>query len=146
MKTGKRMNTLLMSLLISACSTQPQPIIFGSDQCDLCRMGIVDDKYGAEIVTVKGKVYKFDSGECMINFNNHGKIEVSKVATWWVVSPAQPKKLIDATKAFYLHSQNFPSPMGAYLSAFETEEQLKKYQTQYGGEVWSWSDAMKNVK
>ena len=140
------MNTLLMLLLISACSSGPQPISYGNDQCDLCRMGIVDEKYGGEIVTVKGKIYKFDSGECMINFINHGQMKESDVATWWVVSPAQPKKLIDATKAYYLHSLNFPSPMGAYLSAFETEEQLKQYQTQYGGDEWTWSDAMKNVK
>jgi len=109
-------------------------------------MGIVDEKYGAEIVTVKGKIYKFDSGECMINFINQGKMKESDVASWWVVSPAQPKKLIDATKAYYLHSLNFPSPMGANLSAFETEEQLKQYQTQYGGDEWTWTDAMKNVK
>src|SRR5215217_4703798 len=87
-----RMNALPLLLLISACSTDPQPINFGSDQCDLCRMGIADEKFS------------------------------------------------DATKAFYLHSQNFPSPMGGYLSAFETEEQLKQYQSQYGGDVWNWSD------
>ena len=140
------MNLLLILLLISACSNGPQPIDYANDQCDLCRMAIIDEKFGAELVTKKGKVYKFDSAECMINFINHGKMDKSEVETWWVVTPAEPKKLIDATKAYYLHSLNYPSPMGAFLSAFEKEDQLKLYQSQYGGDVWTWDEAFKNVK
>jgi len=109
-------------------------------------MEIVDEKFGAEIVTNKGKIFKFDSGECMINFVNNGKIKREEVKSFWIVNTAQPKQLIDATKAFYLHSQNYPSPMGAFLSAFETEDQLKQFQTQYGGDEWTWDEAMKNVK
>ena len=147
MLTASPMNLLLILLLISSCSNNhPQPIDYSNDQCDLCRMAIVDQKFGAEIVTKKGKVYKFDSGECMINFIQQGKMDKSEVHTWWVVSPAEPGKLIDATRAYYLHSLNFPSPMGAFLSAFEKEDQLNQFRSQYGGEVWTWDEALKNVK
>ena len=30
-------------------------------------MTIVDPRYGAELVTTKGKVYKYDAVECLIN-------------------------------------------------------------------------------
>jgi hypothetical protein len=36
--------------------------------------------------------------------------------------------------------------MGADLSAFETEAELRQYLEQYGGEAWTWEQAMKNVK
>lgn len=148
----RKRNIRIMSLMVtvimffSSCSAQPQPITYGTDQCDLCKMGIIDERFGAELVTKKGKVYKFDSGECMINYLRHEKVKKDEVASLWVVSPAEPRKLIDATQAFYLHSEKFPSPMGAFLSAFESEEQLKQFRDQYSGEVWTWEEAMKQVK
>ena len=33
----------------------------------------------------------------------------------------QPDKLVDAATSHVLHSKKLPSPMGMYLSAFETE-------------------------
>ena len=33
-----------------------------------CKMTLVDKKFGAEVVTKKGKVYKFDDLNCMIKF------------------------------------------------------------------------------
>lgn len=131
----------------SSCSAQPQPIEYGNDQCALCKMAIIDERYGAELVTRKGKVYKYDSGECLINHvRSEEVVKKADIASLWVVSPAQPRKLIDATAAHYLHSEKFPSPMGADLSAFETEAELNQYLKQYGGEAWTWEEAMKHVK
>ena len=143
---SKLLSALVALLLFSACSSQPQPINYGSDECALCRMGIIDQKFGAEIVTKKGKIFKFDSGECMVNFVRNGEVKESDAASYWIVDAAQPKKLIDATKAFYLHSENFPSPMGGNLSAFETEDELHKFQDQYGGDEWQWDDVKLKVK
>jgi copper chaperone NosL len=60
--------TILLVLLLLACNPESQPINYGADMCEFCRMSIVDQRFGSEIVTQKGKVYKFDAVECMINY------------------------------------------------------------------------------
>ena len=40
----------------------------------------------------------------------------------------EPEALIDATPATFLISENIPSPMGAYLSAFENLSDAEKIQ------------------
>ena len=54
---------LVALFLAVSCSPEAQPINYGSDQCDFCRMTIVDKAHAAEVVTKKGRAYKFDSGE-----------------------------------------------------------------------------------
>ena len=41
---------LLLSLLwlISSCTPTPEPIEYGADMCDFCKMSIVDAQHGAE--------------------------------------------------------------------------------------------------
>ena len=68
MKTLKHYSILLIALLVFSCNSSPQPIDYGNDGCHFCKMTIVDKVHAAEIVTKKGKVYKFDATECMVNF------------------------------------------------------------------------------
>ena len=60
---------LLGLIFISACTVEPQPIQYGRDNCAFCKMTIVDGRYGSELVSSKGKVFKFDAVECLINFD-----------------------------------------------------------------------------
>ena len=66
---------LLITLIIflSACSNEPQPIMYGVDLCHHCKMTIMDKKFGAELINKKGKTLKFDSGECMVNYTSTDK-------------------------------------------------------------------------
>ena len=41
---------------LTGCSTEPLPIRYGQDNCDFCKMTISDHRFGAEIVTKKGKI------------------------------------------------------------------------------------------
>ena len=59
---------LLIGLAMLGCSAKPEPLVFGKDACYTCKMTLVDSKYGAELVTQKGKIYKFDDLNCMLNF------------------------------------------------------------------------------
>jgi copper chaperone NosL len=83
-------------------------------------MTIVDKQHAAELVTRKGKVFKFDATECMMNHLAKGDMET--IALFLVNDYNNPGTLIDATKATYLISENIPSPLGAYLSAFRNIE------------------------
>ncbi|ACO03413.1 MAG TPA: hypothetical protein DEP48_00320 [Persephonella sp.] len=122
----------------------PVPIDYGVDKCDYCQMKIMDDRYGAELVTSTGKVYKFDSVECLAGFYLKNKDRL-KIHSLWVTD-FQKKNLIPAQKAFYLHSKDLPSPMGMNLSAFASEDELKIVKEKYGGEILKWEDVLTLVK
>ncbi len=107
-------------------------------------MTIVDKQYGSEIVTTKGKVYKFDAVECMINFLNDGKVDKKDVAMKLVNTYNEPGKLLKATESYYLRSQNLPSPMGLFITPFTDKNQAKKVQNQKGGEIYTWQSLKAN--
>ncbi len=136
MQTLKPYLILTLLIAIFSCNVSPKAIDYGHDACDFCKMTIVDKVHAAEIVTEKGKVYKFDATECMINFMNN--FDASEVKLYLSNNYTQPESLIDATKATFLISKNIPSPMGAYLSAFKSKEDAKRFQSEKGGTLYNW--------
>ena len=84
-------------------------------------MGIVDAKFAAEIVTNTGKVYKYDSIECMIRSLKELDIDRELVL---VMDYEEPGTFIDARSAFFLISEEIQSPMGGNLSAFKSEKAI----------------------
>ncbi|MGB5315594.1 MAG: nitrous oxide reductase accessory protein NosL [Robiginitalea sp.] len=137
---------LLFQLLVLAgsCKVEPEPIVYGSDACHFCRMTIVERQYGAEMVTRKGKVYKFDAVECMLN--QLRDLDAESVALFQVNTYSRPGELIDATQASYLVSQEVPSPMGGYLTAFESEAKAQIARTKYSGTVYAWKEIRNRFK
>lgn len=129
-----------------ACSTDPEPINFGTDQCALCKMNISDHKYGAEIVTKKGKIYKYDAAECMFNALSLGNIAYEDAAGFYVIDAANPKQLIDGQTAYYLISEKLPSPMGAFLSSYKHKTDAEKNLAEFGGELKMWDDMLVKFK
>lgn len=126
------------------CNVSPQAIDYGNDGCYYCKMTIVDKIHAAEIVTNKGKVYKFDAAECMLHFMED--FDESQIKLYLTNSFTEPETLIDATKATYIISKNIPSPMGAYLSAFKNEADAKKIQSEKGGELYTWQSLLVKFK
>ena len=85
-------------------------------------MTIVDPKHAAQIVTTKGKAFKYDAIECMLN---HLKAwDQAPVELYLVSDYSDSHKLIDAHVAHYLISEDISSPMGANLSAFGNLEEF----------------------
>jgi copper chaperone NosL len=127
---------VFLIVMASSCAIGPQPIAYGSDACHFCSMTIVDRQHAAEIVTDKGKVFKFDSTECMMN---HLKdIDQKQVALFLVNDYDRPGELIDATEATYLISDRIPSPMGEFLTAFRTEQAAVEALMTYEGDLLTW--------
>ncbi|AUP78986.1 nitrous oxide reductase accessory protein NosL [Flavivirga eckloniae] len=145
MKTLKRYSTIsLLLLLCFSCNIKPQAIDYGNDGCHFCKMTIVDKVHAAEIVTTKGKVYKFDATECMVNFID--EFDSSEIQLYLSNNYKEPEALIDATQATFLISKNIPSPMGAFLSAFKSEEDAKKTQAEKGGKLYNWNELLAHFK
>lgn len=136
MKIFKHFVLLLLLIVLYNCNVSPKPIDYGSDGCHFCKMTIVDKVHAAEVVTKKGKVYKFDATECMINFME--EFDTSQIALYLSNNYTEPEELIDASKATFLISKNVPSPMGANLSAFKNKADAEKVLEEKGGELYSW--------
>ncbi|MBC8769785.1 nitrous oxide reductase accessory protein NosL [Arenibacter sp. BSSL-BM3] len=131
-----RILIFLFLIFASSCRIGPQPIAYGSDGCHFCSMTIVDRQHAAEIVTDKGKVFKFDSSECMMN---HVKdLDQREIALYLVNDFDRPGELIDATEATYLISNRLPSPMGEFLTAFKDEKAAVEALMIYEGDLMSW--------
>ena len=99
-------------------------------------MTIVDQQHAAELVSTKGKVFKFDAIECMLNFEKESTD--TKFALYLVNVYDQPKSLNNAGESVFLISKALPSPMGAYLTAFKDQEVAKEIHTSKGGELFDW--------
>jgi copper chaperone NosL len=144
----KWLNIFLILILSTAvsCSTDPEQINFGTDQCALCRMNISEQRFGAEIVTKKGKIFKYDGAECMLNAVSLGNVNYDDAAGFYVIDAANPKQLTDAVNATYLISEKLPSPMGANLSAYNKKSDADANQKQYGGELKTWNELLVKFK
>jgi len=101
-------------------------------------MTIVDSQHAAQLVTSKGKVTKYDAIECMINYVNDNP--EMKLAFTLVNDFSKPTKLVNAQESYYLVSQNIPSPMGEFLSAFSTIEEALAMQKEKSGNVYNWTE------
>ena len=57
-----------------------------------------------------------------------------------------PGELVDAKKATYLVSENIPSPMGAFLSAFSEQQAAQNTLDMNGGELYTWTEIKDQFK
>ncbi len=134
---------ILIVLYLFACSAEPKPINYGHDNCQFCDMTIMDNKYAAEVVTNKGKIYKFDAIECMIwHIDRSAKQEY---AYRLISDYSNPGELINAEQSIYLVSKNLPSPMGAFLSGFSSEKEAKLTMEEKGGMLYNWNQIKENI-
>ncbi len=130
--------SLFLIFFSEACSIESEPIEYGKDACSFCKMNIVDRQHASEIVTKKGKVFKYDAIECMVR--DIKKRNEDEIALFLIVDYSTPGKLVDATKSTYLISEAIPSPMGANLSGFESKESALKIQNEKKGDLYSWDE------
>lgn len=133
---------LIGVLLAGACAPRPEPIRYGEDVCAHCRMVIMDERYGAELVTTKGRVFKFDSIECLAAYVLEMS-DSSDIHSLWVTAFHTPGQLIRVDEAVLLRSRALNSPMGANLTAFNAAVVSGDSAVNaFGGEVLSWEDVL----
>lgn len=128
------------AITLAGCSTSPQPINFGSDNCDFCKMTISDQHYGAELITKKGKLFKFDDVHCIKAFIKKGEVKADNIASSWLVDFDGNGKLINANDAFLLKHESLRSPMNSSIAAFGNIENLRKTNLNQSGTELKWDD------
>jgi len=131
---------------VAACAPEPKPIVYGEDVCVHCRMAIVDDRYGTELVTRTGLTHTFDSIECMADYVL-GLDDPESVHSLWVTSFQHPGALIAIDDALFLQSEMLRSPMGANLTAFRSDAVTPTVLVNsFGGVVMNWDEVLEHVR
>lgn len=134
----------ILLLFISSCAVKAEPINYGKDMCDDCRMTIVDQHFGAEIVTKKGRVYKFDDARCIAHFIKTGKITANETGQTLFTDYNNSKNFIDSKTAVFVVSETLKSPMNSNAAAFENQAAAEKTATAVNGKITSWDNLLNN--
>lgn len=137
----------MLVLGLASCSSEPQPIKLGEDGCAFCKMTISDNRFGAEIVTKKGKVFKFDDTHCVIGFMKANTINNGDIEDTYLVNFEEPHNFISVQNIFLLKSSEFHSPMGGNVAAFDDKNKMDGANVSIKGQgtVVTW-DEMVNEK
>lgn len=130
----------LVVFLFTSCTPASEKIIPGKDHCDFCKMTVSDNRFGAEIVTKKGKIFKFDDAHCVLSFLKDGQFDSKLAKDIYFTDFSNTHSLIKTGKAFFLKSDELKSPMGGNVAAFSDRDSLNKMTTVYKGTIVTWND------
>jgi copper chaperone NosL len=139
-KTQLATVALASVFMLVSCTPKAEKIAFGKDSCVECKMTIMDSKFGGEIVTKKGKVYKFDDAKCIAGFLNKRVVGLSEIHQTLFVDYNGNEEFIPVSKVEFVVSSQFKSPMGGNAAAFNgvkvAEEKSKEIP---GSKVTNWA-------
>lgn len=136
---------LALAVIAGGCSSGPRALVAGEDSCEYCRMTIDDVRFGAMVITAKGRIQTFDSIECLASY-------VAALSSGdqprgvYVANHEHPSQWVDAAQATYLHQSQLRSPMGRELAAFPREADRAALVERYGGTPIAWNDVLTLVR
>jgi copper chaperone NosL len=126
--------------LCQGCNPKPEAIQPGKDSCAECKMTIMDPKFGAEIVTKQGKVYKFDDVHCVAIFFEHRRVELGDIDQTLFVDFNNANEFIKAKNAEFVVSSLFKTPMGGNAAAFKDKAAAEKKSAELAGSrITNWA-------
>jgi copper chaperone NosL len=130
----KSVTALVILLILSGCTgTEPQPVKLNEDQCEYCKMTISNDRFAAELITRKGRVYKFDDYACMHNYISEN--EKAAGSALYVSDYLEPRHLIESSSATFIQGGSISSPMGGNMAAFSDADSAKAYGQKKGAKI-----------
>lgn len=134
--------TLALALGLTGCKAGPKAIRYGQDECAGCKMTLVDQHHGAEIVTARGRIFKFDDLACLLAFRRRDSGRLGSDARLVVIDFNRPNTFVPVGQAFFLHHDRLRTPMGGGFAAFsnETERETARGLLGGGGRILRWSD------
>lgn len=134
--------TMICLTSMSCDYSKPVPIQLNKDACDYCKMTISDGKFCSEIITEKGRCYKFDDVHCMISY--HKENANVKSQYFYVHDFNQKMEFLNLANSFLVESKSFKSPMGGNTATVKTKADADKLLLTYPeSKIVSW-DALLN--
>lgn len=129
----------VLMLLFAGCSQEPAKIHYGSDECAHCKMMITDEQFASQIVTDKGKAYKFDAIECMAVYHRNNRNNLTG-AILYVSDYNEPGNWLNVKEAHFVKSEVVNSPMGESLLAFPSEKEAREHVAERPGTLLKWAE------
>jgi copper chaperone NosL len=103
-------------------------------------MTIMDAKFGGEIITKKGRIYKFDDAHCLANFIKSNTIKKEEIAQTVFINFEKPNTFLPAGTAVFVVSPQLKSPMNSNAAAFENEKAAQKTAQETNGKIENWTE------
>jgi copper chaperone NosL len=135
-----RTGYLLLALVVACGVAGPMALGWGTDQCAHCHMTLADRKFGAEIVTTRGRALPFDDAGCAAKHLVTAATPADEVSSVWVVDYTRPDSLIAADGAVYVRSAAFHTPMGSGIVAVPDSATAAALAAELQGSVHTWRD------
>ena len=132
--------SLIFLISMSSCNAGPEKIRTGVDNCYFCKMTVSDVHFGAELITKKGKVYKFDDVHCILAYLKTKEVQPNEVKDIWLTDYCSDHRLINVNSSLLLKSNDFRSPMDGHIAAFDNNDSLLKIKQRYPGDHVNWND------
>jgi copper chaperone NosL len=131
---------MITAVCVISCNPEPEKIQIGKDVCAECKMIIADPKFGGEVVTKKGKVFKFDDVHCVAIFLERRGVELSDIHKTYFVNYEGVHEFIDVKNAEFVLSSSFRSPMAGNAAAFPNRKVAEERSAGIeGSRVTNWS-------
>lgn len=130
---------------LASCSRKPEPFRIGQDHCDACKMTIMDSRFGAEIITQKGRIYKFDDPHCVASFIKSGQIDRANILQTFFIDFENNKNFIEAEKTSFVVSPKLKSPMNSNAAAFSDLTRAEKIGAETGGSIQNWTELQHTI-
>ncbi len=109
-------------------------------------MTIMDPKFGGEIVTKKGKVYKFDDAHCIASFMQSGAVKEADIAQTIFSDYENEGVFLKSPSLFFVVSPGLKSPMNSNAAAFSTQEAAAKKAVDVSGKTMDWQTLYNTLK
>lgn len=129
--------------MLTSCNTKPTPLKLGIDNCFLCKMTITDSKYGAELITKKGKTFKFDDMFCVIEFVKSETVEEQNIDGVYFVDFENNQQFVNAKNAHLFKSDVLRSPMNGNIAAFSNQASMEQQKQKHNGTTVNWIELVK---
>ena len=140
---NRKLALLFASLILcpfSFCTLKPEPFVYGKDVCNDCKMTIMDPKFGGEIISKKGKIFKFDDAHCMVNYLKGGTVKTADIAQTMVIDYGDNKNFLDVKSTVFVVSHRLKSPMNSNAAAFPDQQAAKQIAEKTNGEIKDWNN------
>lgn len=124
---------------IYACKPKPEAIKVGKDNCSFCKMTISDSRFGAEAITKKGKIHKYDEIKCLLNDVEKLSLAKENIHSIYFTDFSDKHYLVNSNQAVLLMSAELKSPMGGNVAAFANKKNLLLTQQKIGGVEIVWT-------
>ena len=126
-------NTLIVAgmLSLAACAEKgPQEITIGKDQCDNCKMTITEPKYATQLLTEKGRIYKFDDIACLRDYEVTNSENTGNATVYVADFPSG--KFVENSTATFIKGGEIKSPMGGNTQAYSDKAAAEKAASELG--------------